>query len=69
MNIYLPQSRGRGRDPYFSIVNLEKADICRQVQVGKPPVVEVGEDILGCKRKWLIDIASQFAAAWYEHTV
>lgn len=49
MNISL--NRGRGRDSYFSIVNLKKADICRKVQVGKPPVVEVSEDIVGCKRK------------------
>lgn len=32
---------------YFSVVNLKEADVGREIQVGVPPVVEVGENILG----------------------
>ena len=32
---------------YFSIVNLEEADINREIQVGIPSVVHIGENILG----------------------
>lgn len=36
---------------YFSIVNLKKADICREVQVAEFPVVKVGEHVVGCRQK------------------
>lgn len=44
---------------YFSIVNLKEADIDRQIQASKPPMVKVGENILGCKRKDTKTIKSQ----------
>lgn len=36
---------------YFPIVNLKEADIGRKIPVNKPPVMEVGENILGYERK------------------
>lgn len=38
-------------DSYLPIVNLKEADIDGQIQVSKPPMVKVGENILGWKRK------------------
>lgn len=38
----------RGR-PYFAIVNLEKADEGRKIQASIPPVIDIGENILGWK--------------------
>lgn len=32
---------------YFSIVNLKEADVGREIQVTIPPLVEIGENILG----------------------
>lgn len=32
---------------YFAIVNLKEADVGREIQVVIPPVVQIGEDILG----------------------
>lgn len=32
---------------YFSIVNLKEADVGIEIQVTIPPVVEIGENILG----------------------
>lgn len=31
----------------FAIVDLKEADVSRQIQVGVPPLTEVGENILG----------------------
>lgn len=36
---------------YFPIVNLKKADVCREVQVAEFPVVEVREHVVGCRQK------------------
>lgn len=32
---------------YFAVVNLKEADVGRKIQVGEPPVIKIGENILG----------------------
>lgn len=36
---------------YFAIINLEEAHVDAQILISKPPVVEIGENILGWNMK------------------
>lgn len=51
LNEYNHEGRRTVVFSYFSIVNLKEADIGREIHVSKPPMVDVGENILGWKRK------------------
>lgn len=47
LNEYNHEGRRTVVFSYFSIVNLKEADMGREIHVSKPPMVEVGENILG----------------------